>query len=57
VPDLVGKIHISTGDDDTYYLENAVKLLEESFASLDPQATIEFGNDAPSVTARSRPPS
>ncbi|MQA73168.1 MAG: hypothetical protein GEU88_02250 [Solirubrobacterales bacterium] len=48
-PDLVGKIHVYTGDDDTYYLENAVKLLEQSFASLDPdpQATIEFGNDAP----------
>jgi enterochelin esterase-like enzyme len=48
-PDLVGKIHIYTGDDDTFYLEDAVKLLEQSFAGLDPdpQATIEFGNDAP----------
>jgi hypothetical protein len=48
-PKLTGKLHIYTGDDDTYYLENAVKLLEQSFASLQPspQATIQYGNDQP----------
>ena len=48
-PDLVGKLHIWTGDDDTYYLENAVKLLEDSFAGLSPspEATIEYGYERP----------
>jgi hypothetical protein len=48
-PKLVGKHHIWTGDDDTYYLENAVKLLEQSFAKLQPspQATIEYGRERP----------
>jgi hypothetical protein len=48
-PDLTGKLHIWTGDDDTYYLENAVKLLERSFAGLSPspQATIAYGYERP----------
>jgi hypothetical protein len=46
-PKLAGKIHIYTGDADNYYLERAVKLLEQSFAKLSPspQATIEYGRE------------
>jgi hypothetical protein len=48
-PKLTGKLHIYVGDDDTYYLENAVKLLEKSFATLSPspQATIKYGYEQP----------
>lgn len=50
-PKLVEKIHISTGDDDTYYLENAVQLLEEFFSEPTtnpaPKAEIQYGNNRP----------
>ena len=48
--DLVGKLHIWTGDDDTYYLENAVKLLEQLVrgrSARPRQATIEYGYERP----------
>ncbi len=35
-PKLAGKIHITTGEMDTYYLNNAVRLLEEFLVKADP---------------------
>jgi hypothetical protein len=35
-PKLAGKIHITTGEMDTYYLNNAVRLLEEFLVRADP---------------------
>ena len=49
-PKLVGKLHIYTGDMDTYYLNNAVKLLEEFLESTrDPYyaGAVEYGDGAP----------
>jgi hypothetical protein len=45
-PDLRGKLHVATGDMDTYYLEEAVFLLEdflESVESPPAEATFEYG--------------
>ncbi len=41
-PSLRGKIHVAVGDMDTYYLEQAVYLLEEFLESADPPAEAEF---------------
>jgi hypothetical protein len=41
-PRLRGKIHVAVGDMDTYYLDQAVYLLEEFLASADPPAEAEF---------------
>ncbi len=49
-PKLTGRIHIFTGEDDTYFLENAVQLLETAAAALtNPAANFEFqyGNRQP----------
>jgi hypothetical protein len=49
-PKLVEKIHITTGDDDTYYLENAVQLLDRFLAGTSEpaaKAEIQYGNDQP----------
>jgi Putative esterase len=40
-PKLAGKIHVITGEIDTFYLEGAVKLLKESLAKLGSDAVIE----------------
>jgi len=45
-PDLRGKLHIAVGDMDTYYLEQAVMLLQEYLESVDDppaEASFEYG--------------
>jgi pimeloyl-ACP methyl ester carboxylesterase len=44
-PKLKGKLHVITGEMDTFYLEGAVKLLKESLAKLGSDATIEIVPD------------
>ena len=47
---LVGKLHIYTGDMDTYYLNNAVKLLEKFLEKTDNPyyaGLVEYGNGKP----------
>ncbi len=48
--DLAGKIHITVGDMDSYYLNNAVELMEkalETFQYPPPQASIQYGRKRP----------
>lgn len=48
--DLAGKLHIATGDMDSYYLNNAVELLEETLSDLEnppPGAVFEYGRRKP----------
>lgn len=58
---LAGKLHVIMGEEDTFYLEGAVRLLKESLELLDSDATIELvpGRDhfdllTPELTARIR---
>ena len=44
-PKLKGKLHVITGDMDTFYLEGAVKLLKESLAKLGSDAVVEIVPD------------
>jgi hypothetical protein len=56
--DLAGKLHITVGDMDTYYLNNAVELLEEALEGLsgpDPDATFEYGRRKPHCWIGSSP--
>jgi hypothetical protein len=49
-PDLRGKIHVTVGDMDTYYLNNAVQLFEESVRELEnprADATFDYGRGKP----------
>jgi len=49
-PKLTGRVHVFVGEDDTYFLENAVQLLETAAVGLtSPPANFEFqyGNRAP----------
>lgn len=48
-PKLVGKLHIYTGDMDTYYLNPAVELLEEYLEQTSPyyDGVVEYGNQKP----------
>lgn len=49
-PDLAGKIHVAVGDMDSYYLNNAVELMEEAMEGLTdpaPQASFEYGRRKP----------
>jgi len=41
-PKLKGKLHVITGEDDTFYLEGAVKLLQKSLAMLGSDAVVEI---------------
>ena len=42
-PEVAGRIHIYAGDDDNYFLNNAVELLDEFFQSTsDPAADAEI---------------
>lgn len=41
-PKLKGKIHVYTGDEDTFYLEGAAVLLKESLAKLGSDAVVEL---------------
>ena len=48
--DLAGKLHIAVGDMDSYYLNNAVEIMEEALAELsdpDPGASFEYGRKKP----------
>jgi S-formylglutathione hydrolase FrmB len=40
-PKLAGKIHVITGDEDTFYLEGAAKLLKKSLEALGSDAVVE----------------
>jgi hypothetical protein len=47
---LKGKLHVAVGDMDSYYLNNAVELMEGSLAELTdpaPEATFEYGRKKP----------
>lgn len=48
-PKLAGKLHITVGDMDTYYLEQAVYLLEDFLGTADPpaNASFEYGRGEP----------
>jgi predicted alpha/beta superfamily hydrolase len=48
-PKLVGKLHIYTGDMDTYYLNPAVELLEEYLEKTNPyyEGVVEYGDGEP----------
>lgn len=48
-PQLAGKIHIYTGDMDTYYLNPAVKLMEEYLESTNPHyaGSVTYGDGKP----------
>jgi len=56
--DLSGKLHVTVGDMDSYYLNNAVERLEEALAGLeDPpaQASFEYGRKKPHCWIGSSP--
>ena len=50
-PKLKGKLHVYMGDQDTFYLEGATRLLKESQAKLKSDAKVELfpGNDHSSL--------
>jgi hypothetical protein len=55
---LAGKIHVATGDMDSYYLNNAVELMEAALSELDdppPQASFEYGRKRPHCWIGSSP--
>lgn len=54
-PKLAGKLHIHTGDADTFYLEGAVKLLKQSLKDLHSDAVVEIhpGRDHMNLLDRS----
>ena len=41
-PKLAGKLHVYMGDEDTFYLDGAVRLLKESLARLGSDAVVEM---------------
>jgi hypothetical protein len=48
--DVAGKLHITVGDMDSYYLNNAVELMEEALSGLtdpSPEASFEYGRKKP----------
>lgn len=48
--DLSGKIHVTVGDMDSYYLNNAVELMEKAMGTLQdppPQANFQYGRKKP----------
>ena len=51
---MKGKIHVFTGDKDTFYLEGAVKLLQADMKSLGSEAEIEIVRDVKSELCRRR---
>ncbi len=55
---LAGKIHVATGDMDSYYLNNAVELMEEAMGELSdppPEASFEYGRRRPHCWTGSSP--
>ena len=56
--DLTGKLHVAVGDMDSYYLNNAVELMEEALVGLSdphPDATFEYGRKKPHCWIGSSP--
>ena len=41
-PKLAGKIHVYMGDEDTFYLDGAARLLKKSLADLKSDAVVEL---------------
>ena len=41
-PKLAGKLHVYTGDIDTFYLDGAARLLQKSLRDLDSDAVVEM---------------
>jgi len=57
-PDLTGKLHVAVGDMDSYYLNNAVELMEAAVTGLgDPpaRASFEYGRKKPHCWIGSSP--
>jgi hypothetical protein len=57
-PSLTGKFHVTVGDMDTYYLNNAVQLLERNLAALHnppANASFEYGRGEPHCWIGSSP--
>ncbi len=57
-PSLAGKLHVTVGDMDSYYLNNAVELMEQAVAGLDdpsPRASFEYGRKKPHCWIGSSP--
>jgi hypothetical protein len=57
-PKLAGKLHMTIGDMDSYYLNNAVELMEEALKGLsnpDPDASFEYGRKKPHCWIGSSP--
>lgn len=57
-PRLAGKLHVTVGDMDSYYLDNAVELMEEALKGLsdpDPAASFEYGRNKPHCWIGSSP--
>jgi len=55
---LTGKLHVTVGDMDSYYLNNAVELMEEALSGLTdppPEATFEYGRKKPHCWIGSSP--
>jgi hypothetical protein len=56
--DLRGKLHFAVGDMDSYYLNNAVELMEEAMGGLNappPEASFEYGRKKPHCWIGSSP--
>ena len=53
-PKLAGRLHVFMGDQDTFYLEGATKLLKESLATLGSDAVVEIhaGKDHSTLLSR-----
>jgi hypothetical protein len=57
-PSLAGKLHVTVGDMDSYYLNNAVELMEQALAGLDnpsPRVSFEYGRERPHCWTGSSP--
>jgi len=57
-PSLTGKLHVTVGDMDSYYLNNAVELMEEALSGLTdppPEASFEYGRKKPHCWIGSSP--
>jgi hypothetical protein len=57
-PSLTGKLHVAVGDMDSYYLNNAVELMQTALAPLEdpaPLATFEYGRKKPHCWIGSSP--
>ena len=55
---LAGKLHVATGDMDSYYLNNAAELMEKALKGLSnpaPEAAFEYGRKKPHCWIGSSP--